>query len=158
MKITPKNEVYKAMSFEQISFVKLLNSNNKKFNQDRDSINKDLENINYKRKMYGNFFNQFKEIFSIDGISQIQEGQVDYGILTFKDNSMLFGHSEMGIYFGILNKTEKNITAKDWIEIKTIFSMFCLGVENLDAYKALSLKYSLENSVKEKDKNKKIKV
>lgn len=150
MRVLTKEEVFKNKNHESLNslwtFAK--DNQNKLLNtEQRDAIINWIDSIVIKHHNQSGFFQNFKEMFSINGSSQVIEGQED--IAGLENNGMIFivRQAEMGVAFGF--KTENGIIEKsNLLTILDTISKLDVGFNNAKTFQSSILFDTIKENLK----------
>ncbi len=127
--------------------------------EQKKEISNWINKINNLHHNDAKFFENFKSLFSINGVSQVLEGQEDIAGIEHKNIIFIIRQAEMGVAFGFKSLNENaNI-----IEINTleeIINGLDVGFGNAKNFQSKILfdKMNIEVQTKENQKNKTVKL
>lgn len=116
-----------------------------------------MKKINNLHHNEADFFNNFKEIFSINGKTQVLQGQEDIAGLEHEGLVLIVRQADMGVNFGLIFSKEKKY--EDQIKnIETIINNLDVGFGSAKNFHSQILFDIMKKDIKNKNKHKKINI
>ncbi len=157
MKVLTKKEVFEHRDTKTLSSLYLLahrTENDLLSEQQKREWSNWINKINRLHHSDGKFFQNFKDMFSIDNQHQVIEGQEDVAGVEHKNLIFIIRQAEMGVAFGVKNKDGSSITKDNIKDIEEAISILDIGFGSAKNFQSQIL-FDTINSEVDNNKNQK---
>ncbi len=113
-----------------------------------------INKINRLHHSDGKFFENFKNMFSIDNQHQVLEGQEDVAGIEHKNLIFIIRQAEMGVAFGVRNKDGSPIKKENVKDVEEAISMLDIGFGNAKNFQSQILFDTINDEVNNQNNKK----